>query len=523
MSPDVDAVNLSEYLAPIRRYRGLIITFCTVATLTSLGFTYVVSERYKAQTTILYQPREEVTFRPKSRDALGFPPPLVPLESIGNTLEEVVKSDAITAETVKRLHLDVKDKPPASNRFMTAFRETKDRVKEWREDALEILKHGRILPKDPFTQAMMTLKNNVSIKRTAKAYTFDLEIINENPKRAAEIVDTIGPLLSQFLAAEHAKAARESRIKMEPRLRAAAEELDATRRELGEARINAGVASLSEELSLKVESTTRLERQLTDVTNDLRSVEAKREALSAQLATQEPNVSYESTVAENPVVEDMKLAVARLEVERSGLLQKLTPEHQDVKAVDAKLAQARRTLREQQARVVTSELSRVNDLHRKLLSDKLEADAQADMLRTKRAELRASLDKQSAAARALTAKEPKIGELVLRVKAGEQAYQLIDEAYEEARLAEARETSEVAILHAALVPTAPSSPIKIVHVGATFALSLFLALGLALFMNLFDDSVRTIHEVEQLLGAPVLATIPAVEDDTSRRLTPLFG
>jgi len=518
--PLVKPIDLSEYLAPLRRHRALIATFVATATLSSLGFTYAVSERYKAQTTILYQPREEVSFQQHSRDALGFPPPLVPLESIGNTLEEMVKSDAIVAETVRVLHLDVKERPPTNSWYAAAFRETKDTIKEWRRNAFEILKHGRLLPRDAFTEAMIGLKSDVSIKRTAKAYTFQLEVISEDPKRAAAIVDTIGPILSRFLASEHARSARESRDKILPRLEAAAGEINATRRELEATKTSAGVASLPEELSLKVESTNRLERQLTDVVNDLRAMERRRDELNSQIAAQEPSFRYESTVADNPIVEDMKLAVARLELERSGLLEKLTPEHQDVKAVDARLAQARQTQSAQQARVVTSELTRVNDIQRKLLSDKLSADAEIETLGAKERELRAAIDRASSEARLLTAKEPKIGALLLQLKAGEQAYELIHQSYEEARLAEARETSEVAILHAALVPIAPSRPIKIVHVGASFVLSLCLAIGLALFTKLFDDTVRTIHDAEDALGAPVLTTIPPVAAEHTLLLAP---
>jgi len=208
----------------------------------------------------------------------------VPLESIGNTLQEVLKSDAIVERTVRTLQLDVKEKPPASNLFMAAFREAKDTIKEWRQDVIEILKHGRVLPKDPFVQAMLTLRSNVSIKRTAKAYTFELEVTHENPQRAAQIVDTMGPLLSRFLAAEHARSARESREKILPRLQSASEEIAALRHELDAVKSSAGVASLGEELSLKLESMNGLERQLTDVTNDLRSTARRRDELTVQLS-----------------------------------------------------------------------------------------------------------------------------------------------------------------------------------------------------------------------------------------------
>jgi uncharacterized protein involved in exopolysaccharide biosynthesis len=505
-----DTLDIRPYIEPVIRYRPLIATFCIAATLSSLGFTYVVSERYKARATILYQPREQVSFRPKSRDALGFPPPLVPLESIGNTLQEVVQSDGLIEETVRALNLHVKEPKPAANWFMTAFGDTKDRIKEWRDDTVQVLKYGRILPKDPFRDAMQTLQANVSIKRTAKAYTFELEVVHENPRRAARIVDTVGSLLARFLAAEHGRSARESREKIEPRLRQASEEIAALRNSIESFRAHTGVSSLTQELSLKLEAVSDLEKQLTDVTRDLQATGRRREEIARQLEEQEPNVRYESTQTENPIVEDMKLAAARLEVERSGLLEKFTPNHPDVRAIDAKLEQTRRRLAQEVTRIVSSESTRVNDIRRNLLAERLAADAEIETLRAKSQALAASIGERTASARMLTEKEPELSELTLKLKAAEQAYELIHEAYEESRLAEARTTSEVAMLHRALEPTAPARPIKVVHVGTSLVLSLCLGIGLALLTNLLDSTLRTIDQTERALGLHVLTTIPEV-------------
>src|SRR6185312_718084 len=101
MTASQPTFELSQYLAPMRRYRAHVITFVVAAPLSSVVMTYVVSERYRATSTVLYQPNASVSFRPKVRDAFGFPMPLVPLESIGNTIDEVAHSDALLTETVR--------------------------------------------------------------------------------------------------------------------------------------------------------------------------------------------------------------------------------------------------------------------------------------------------------------------------------------------------------------------------------------------------------------------------------------
>src|SRR3990172_7556238 len=138
--PEVqEHVELARYVNLVWSRRHLILTFFVSASLTSLVMTYVFSEKYEAYTTILYRPQEAVSFRPKVQEALGFPPPLVPLETIGNTVEQVAKSDASLAEIVRILHLDQKRVPPAESWFKRAFRTVKDEVKQtagelWRSE-----------------------------------------------------------------------------------------------------------------------------------------------------------------------------------------------------------------------------------------------------------------------------------------------------------------------------------------------------------------------------------------------------
>ena len=102
--------------------------------------------------------------------------------------------------------------------------------------------------------------------------------------------------------------------------------------------------------------------------------------------------------------------------------------------------------------------------------------------------------------------------LALQLKAAEESYQLINEAYEEARLGESKTASDLILQDKALVPSEPARPIKILHVGTTFVLSLVLSIGFAFMFDFFDSTLRDIDQVERLFDVPVFATIPAVQN-----------
>jgi uncharacterized protein involved in exopolysaccharide biosynthesis len=505
-----EAIDLRPYLAVVMRNKYLILTFCLSAALTSLALTYVVSEKYVAHATMLYQPNETVSFRPKEHEALGFPTPLVSLESIGNTLDEVLKSDGVIERVVRSLNLDVKRPRQQSNWFMTAFHSTKDTIKEYAGKGWQLLRYGRILDKDPFGDAMANLRKNLNIRRTAKAYTFRLEVLDNDPNLAAAVVDEAAKTLALVLHDEQIRVARQTRESLSVRLGQNQNEITELRALLDAFKQDTRVSSLSEELSLKLKTVASFQEEYSRARNELRALQRKRAEIQQQLDGQQRSVTYDSTTTQNPVVDEMKLELARLEVQRSGLLGKYTEEHQDVKALDARMAQVRRKIQTEAASVVRSESVRSNDIWQKLLGERLATDAEIEALTARINAYGGSIGQESGLARELTSNEQRLGDLTLRLAGAERSYVLLSEAFEEARIAESRAASEVSILHSALPPRAPARPIKVLHVGVSTGLSLVLGIGLAFLFNFFDTSLRSINQVERALNLPVLGTIPAV-------------
>jgi len=503
-------IQLHRYKVIVGRKKGLIITFCLTAALTSLGLTYVVSERYMASATVLYQPKETVSFQAKAKDALGFPLPLVPLETIANTLEDIVKGDTILERTVRALRLDVKVPPPLNESPTQVFiRKTKDWVKDMRRDASEILRYGRLMPEDPVRSAIEGLGQNVVVKRTNKAYTFRLEARDQYPDRAAKIAQTLANLLSDYLLEEQTQTARESRTNIEARLRKASAEVRDLRSRLGDLKFGTGISSLDEEIALKLKTINSFEEDRSKLNHELRSLEDRGAELTRQLAREAASVKYDSTEAENPVFNDLRMERAHLQVERAGLLEKFTPEHNDVRAVEAKLSEVEVKLEAEAPKMVRSETTRINDLHQKLESDLLSVSADAEATRARVQAMQTSVDTESRHLQKLVENQPGLEQIQLQLATAEKSYQLINEAYQEALLAESKTVREVSLQGSILVPIAPVQPIKFIHVAATLLLSLALAIAFTLFGNYFDSRIYDAEDAEQELDMPVLTTIPA--------------
>ena len=70
----------------------------------------------------------------------------------------------------------------------------------------------------------------------------------------------------------------------------------------------------------------------------------------------------------------------------------------------------------------------------------------------------------------------------------------------------------IEILENAKIPEGPISPNKPLNVIIGFMLGLMVAIGLAFLLEYLDNTVKTTEELENLLGMPVLADIPRVDE-----------
>ncbi len=130
------------------------------------------------------------------------------------------------------------------------------------------------------------------------------------------------------------------------------------------------------------------------------------------------------------------------------------------------------------------------------------------VLKARTAAFREKIGQERKDLRELINNEARISELNLRLEVAERSYMLLNDAYEEARLAESVGVRELRILHPAVVPSTPARPVRSLYIGLTAVVSLILGISYAFLVNFFDPSLRSVEQVEQVLKLPVLATIP---------------
>jgi uncharacterized protein involved in exopolysaccharide biosynthesis len=113
-------------------------------------------------------------------------------------------------------------------------------------------------------------------------------------------------------------------------------------------------------------------------------------------------------------------------------------------------------------------------------------------------------------------KEAQLKALALNERLAEQSYEFFHKRYEEARVKEAANVSEIRIASRAVPGLYPVKPIKYVYAGLSFATAMVVAIGWVLLLESVDPRVRTVRELAEKPEVPVLGAVPTLKHSRSR-------
>jgi succinoglycan biosynthesis transport protein ExoP len=224
-----------------------------------------------------------------------------------------------------------------------------------------------------------------------------------------------------------------------------------------------------------------------------------------QLANEKPGF-----MAENSLIAQCKGKLVDLEAELVGLIQKYTENHPRVMALRATINEVKRKLNEEINRVVNREAVSLNPVHQSILQDKLKAEAELAAALAQKSVLDAIMARNEAVLLQLPAKEAGLARLMRDSLLAQEIYIMLAKRYEEARISEAMQPTDVQVLDRAVAPdpTQPIAPNRKTNIGVGVFLGLLLGMGLAIVLEFFNKTIIGAEDVERYLDLPVLGNIP---------------
>jgi uncharacterized protein involved in exopolysaccharide biosynthesis len=241
-----------------------------------------------------------------------------------------------------------------------------------------------------------------------------------------------------------------------------------------------------------------LERELIDAQARRAEVESQLNAPDAAIVADSSQQDSESGTVGNSAISSLKGRLVDLQIQRSEMLSRYTPQSAAIRDLDRQIADAKRLLDQERGTTV--------DMHRRTARAKIDAsDARITAITDQLTKYHATIAK-------LEHVLPEWNRLQNNVQTQKEAYMNYLRKEEEARISSALDESQIvniAIAEHADVPTEPESGTLRRRVLFGIAFSTMLAVGVALLREWMDPSVKSAAQAERLAGLPVLGEIQA--------------
>lgn len=360
------------------------------------------------------------------------------------------------------------------------------------------------------------LRESITVQPVQGTDTIAVNVESTDPREAARAANCLVDAVIARTTSEEQSDVRAAREFIESQVGSVKSDLTRAEDAIKDYQDKSGAVKPSEEATALVNRLTGLESLRAEADVSVKETQARLTQLERELSTKEQTVVATQTLIENPVVAQYKSTLAELQVQRAQLLEKYTPSHPSVVALDGQIADIEKKLSEEVGRVLSAETVAVNPLHQALVQQVAQLKAEIIAAEARRDALTSTIGQAEKQFGQLPAQELQLARLVRSQSVLERIYMMLVEKQEEFRISEQMKTADVQVIDPAYIPESPVRPRTMLNLVVAAFLAMFVGCGLAFLLEYLDTTIKTPEDVQQYLDLPVLGMIPAAELDRSR-------
>lgn len=244
-----------------------------------------------------------------------------------------------------------------------------------------------------------------------------------------------------------------------------------------------GILATDERLDIESQRLNELNSQLVS----MQAISAESTSRNAQAHSSADQLQ---DVINNPVVAGLRADVSRQEARLQELSSRLGEAHPQVAELQANISSLRQRI-ENETRRVSSSVNINNNINK-----------------SREAEVRSALEAQRIRVMKMKEQRDEVAVLLRDVEAAQRAYDQVAQRLNQTSLESQSSTTNIAILTPATEPADPSSPKILLNIILALFLGTLLGISVALLREMIDRRVRTLEDISETLGAPVIGLIP---------------
>lgn len=355
----------------------------------------------------------------------------------------------------------------------------------------------------------------------------DISFRHSNPELAAKIVNGIAEVFTKQNQEKRTGKNTKTSGFLEERVANLQSQIKADEIKLADLKTGSNILELDDKQTLVLQTLEGLNKQLLDAENVRKNAEANYNAVrndpDKQRSLAEAEIIRYTTERENTIQairNKVSESLTQLKSERDKLLIEYQPTSDEVREVDKRIAALESGLKEAQDKN-SNDLSEfrnratttiINNLRTKYMQAKGTEDT-----------IRASYNSKYQEAQAQNQAGIVIRLLEQNITTNKGFLENLNKQVSENDVIAQGTDNNISISEIAIPPDSAIAPRRLTTVLGTLFLSTLFGMGLALFFEYLDDTIKTTEEVENLLRLPALAAIPTIDSMPKRRLLLVGG
>ena len=354
------------------------------------------------------------------------------------------------------------------------------------------------------------LLHHVAIKPITNTAIIGVDVSWNNPEDSAKIANTFASVFVDHERGLVAHQADSAISFLQTQIPIAEQKMRGAQNALRSYEQQYGIADLPTQMTAQLSQAAALDAKASQADMDGRMASAQLASVQSQLAATPRTIVGQSSVAANPVAQQLAQQIAQAQANLDAARKQYTESHPTVIADERQLAALQSQAAKQSATVIAGTQSVPNPLWQQLSQQAATLRAQVQSSSSQATTARAQRGAMQSNVTALPERQQRIASLQRDAKAAEDVYNTLEKKYADASLSSTTALSDVTITQPADPAFARVTPNLPLNIGAALLVGLILGLGAVFGLEFLDDRFRTEEDVKERLGVPVLASIPAL-------------
>ncbi len=446
-------MTLQQFLLILWARRKLVIGTFLATVLTALIVSLLLPKQYTAATAVVIDV--------KSPDPIaGMVLPGMMAPGYMATQVDIINSDRVAQRVVKLLKMD--ESPVIQEQWRDAT-EGRGQIHAW---------------------LATLLQKKLDVKPSRESNVINIAFSGQDPAFAAAVANAFAQAYIDTNIELRVEPARQYANWFDSQIKLQRERLEAAQKSLSDYQQQSGIVATDERLDYETQKLNELSAQLTQA-----------EAQGADAASKQKQGGSDTLqeVIQNPLINQLKGEVARLESKLKELSGNLGANHPQYQRAEAELAEMKARLKAETSRITGAigTAGRVSEAKEKDI--KLAIEAQ----KKKVLELKKQRDE--------------ISVLLREVDTAQRAFDAVGQRMTQSKLESQSIQTNISVLTPAAEPLEHSKPKVFLNVLVAIFLGGMLGVGAALMLELTQRRIRSAEDLAQLIELPVLAQLDSTQ------------